>query len=56
MTSMDRKIKQQMKAKISAYDLYRIKGKLPPIQGRDNIELLKEIYLLDSTKYKYQTS
>ncbi|MCK5344511.1 MAG: hypothetical protein KAR20_13950 [Candidatus Heimdallarchaeota archaeon] len=44
-----------MNSKLKSYDLYRVRGKLPPIQEREGIEPIKDIYIIEYTKNKFPT-
>ena len=52
---MGRKMHQSGKAKLHGYDLFRVKGKLPPIQEQGKIEHIKDIYMIKDPKCTYQT-
>ena len=52
---MGRKLKQRGKAKLQGHDLIRVKGKLPAIQDRGQIEDIKDIYILEDAKSTFPT-
>jgi len=46
---------QSGKAKLHGHDLFRVKGKLPPIQEQGKIEHIKDIYMIKDPKSLFQT-